>query len=444
MTTKLGSLLAALPVAWARIYTLGLATDEREWRVAQIRSDVHEQLTLDGGAGQFELLARLAVGAWDDITWRFQRGHRARMRIMLAGRTPFPGFAAAAMATAGLAAALRISMEHGLPREEWLGFVLALLAGPLVSVLGVLVARTSPVTGLAALAAGSAALAIVGWETVVAPIAAVAGFAAGLYFVAETRTAARIQSEQGRSASPASPTSSDPFPTEDIMERSDRLERWLPLGALLVLIALAGRFYHDVNFPFEGSDAEILAWYDAGHETEIYGLYFAVMAGGIGTLLFYGGLYGALRRAEGGPGIAAALMLAAGAAAAVIAMVAVSVTSSIGMANVYDDEFNAGGIDPQMVRVFSASGFAFLAMQGAAHAVAAGTIAVVALRTGRIFAPWLAWATAAVAGLQLLNFPLFGMPHTLLVVWMLVVAGSTLVRGTSYQPAAHGPSPVTS
>lgn len=228
------------------------------------------------------------------------------------------------------------------------------------------------------------------------------------------------------------------------MERSDRLERWLPLGALLVVIALAGRFYHDVNFPFEGSDAEILAWYDAGHETEIYGLYFAVMAGGIGTLLFYGGLYGALRRAESGPGIAAALMLAAGAAAAVIAMVAVSVTSSIGMANVYDDEFNAGGIDPQLVRVFSASGFAFLAMQGAAHAVAAGTIAVVALRTGRIFAPWLAWATAAVAVLQLLNFPLFGMPHTLLVVWMLVVAGSTLVRGTSYQPAAHGPSPVTS
>lgn len=225
------------------------------------------------------------------------------------------------------------------------------------------------------------------------------------------------------------------------METEGRLERWMSLGAVLVIISLAAAFWHDASFPFEGTDAEIREWYADGQEARTYGAFLAGLMGAAGLIVFFGGLYAPVRRAEGGAGHLAALMVAAAAIGVAVLMVSTSLGTSIGMAFAYDDKFEAGGIDPQTVRLFSAMGFGLEAMAAAAFAVALGSVAIVSLRTGSVLARWLAWLTVAVAVLLLLNFPLFSMPYSLFCVWTVVVAGWRLFRRAPVGNMAHGVSP---
>lgn len=226
------------------------------------------------------------------------------------------------------------------------------------------------------------------------------------------------------------------------MESSDKLERWLSLGAVLVLVGLAGTFFHDASFPFDGTDDEIREWYADGQELRTYGKFFAGLAGAVGLLAFFGSLHARLRRIEGAPGYLSTLMLVSAGVAAAVSMVATSFGSAIGMAYAYDDKFQAGGIDPQLVRLLSALGFALAAMSAAALAVSLGSLATFALRNGQVMPRWLAWATVAVAVLQLLNFPLFNMPYSVFVLWTLVMAGWRLFRSQEIAPPVpRGASP---
>lgn len=439
----------SLPLVWARLYTLGLPVHERHERLERIASDVYEQRlatrrSRDLAFAILEVLVCLAGSIISDLSWRFERGHKLRVSAIRAGRPPFPVFVTVLLALAGLVGGIRLSVFHDLPGRELAAIILALLAGPLVGVLGILIARQSLVTGILALSAGSAALAVSAFPTLIAPLAAVVGAAVGLSSILETRHAYRTTPAPGRSAAPTSPYPDVPqhqLAVEAAMDAPDKLERWLSLGAILVLVGLVTTMAHDLSFPFDGTDAEIREWYAEGREAVTYGAFLGGLAGGVGLLLFFGGLYASARRAEGGTGYLSALMLASAAGAAAISMLEATLGASVGMAYAYDDEFKAGGVDTQTVRHISALGFGLLAMSAAAMAVALGALATIVLRTRQVLARWLGWATVAVAVLLLLNFPLFNMPQSLFVLWTLVVAAFRLLRPEAVPSMPRAASP---
>jgi hypothetical protein len=153
------------------------------------------------------------------------------------------------------------------------------------------------------------------------------------------------------------------------------------------------------------------------------------MFGGLGLILFFGGLYASMRRAEGGTGYLSATMLVGAGAAATFWMVLIGVTTSTAVAFNYEDEFKTAGVDPQTVRLLDVIGFTLATMAWAALALAMGALAYVSLRTHAVLAPWLAWATLAAAVLLLVSFPLFFLPTTLVPLWLLVTGGWRLVSG---------------
>lgn len=63
-------------MGWTSIYTRSLPTDERDRRLAEIRSDLHEEIT--GGARPTAVLARALRGVPDDITWARRRRSETR------------------------------------------------------------------------------------------------------------------------------------------------------------------------------------------------------------------------------------------------------------------------------------------------------------------------------------------------------------------------------
>jgi len=225
------------------------------------------------------------------------------------------------------------------------------------------------------------------------------------------------------------------------MDIPDRLERWLSLAAILAVVGLITAFAHDASFPFEGTDAEITDWYAEGREAVTYASFLGGLVAGIGLLLFFGSLYGPVRRAEGGAGFLSALMIASAAVAVAVGMIESTLGASLGMAYAYDNEFKAGGVDPQTVRHIAALGFGLQAMSAAAFAVSLGAVATIALRRGQVLARWLAWATAAVAVLLLLNFPLFNMPYAVFVLWTVVVAAYRLLHRSSVPAMPRAATP---
>ncbi len=434
MIATLGSLVFRLPVVWAHVYTYGLSEEERDDRIEKIRSDAHEQQALLGDyrplSDVAEVVYRVFAGAWADLLWRFERGHRARVRAIRAGAPPFPVLTTALVVMAALAAAFRMSTIHDLGRGEHAALVLAVLVGPLVSILGVLVARRSPVTGVLALLAGGGALAAAAWSTVVGPAAAVFAVAAGAGSVSEYRGAQR-QKDDGRSQPPPSEPVREAGEIEDI-QMATRLERWMSLGALGFAVGMVCAFIGwDTTAQTTNTDAEIEAWYAGDTAWRAYTSFLGATFGGGALLVFFGGLYAALRRAEGGPGYLSLLTMAGAVVFVVFFVLSISLTSAMGMGFEFEENFRAGGVDPQTVRLLGVLGYALLAVAAMGGALAAGAAAIVALRTHEVLPQWLAWPGAAVAVLLLFNFPLFMMPMPIFALWLVVVGGWRLFAGRS-------------
>lgn len=143
------------------------------------------------------------------------------------------------------------------------------------------------------------------------------------------------------------------------------------------------------------------------------------------VVLFFGGLFGVLRRAEGGSGSLAAAVFAAGLAIAII-------TS---LANVVEDHLLTGfaenGVDPAVTQAVDGIGPLSLALSGFPQAVVLGGTA--ALLLSRRFAPrWLGWVGFALGALVLVGtgtlvvgpslFPITALGTLLFWLWILALS----------------------
>jgi len=151
--------------------------------------------------------------------------------------------------------------------------------------------------------------------------------------------------------------------------------------------------------------------------------------------LFFGGLFGVLRRVEGGSGALAAGIFAAGIANAIILPIIIVVENHVmlGLA--------AAGGDPLTVRAFDGMGPVSFGLSGFAQAlIVVGTAAL--LRSVQLTPRWLEWLASIVAVVSLIGtltlmwggmFPVAALATMLFRVWMLALS-IALLRGA---PAWH-------
>ena len=149
------------------------------------------------------------------------------------------------------------------------------------------------------------------------------------------------------------------------------------------------------------------------------------------VVLFFGGLFGVLRRAEGGSGSLAAAVFAAGLAIAIIFPLTTMIETHLLFG------FASAGVDPAATQAVDGIGPLSLALSGFPQAVVLGGTA--ALLLSRRFAPrWLGWAGFALGALVLIGtgtlavgpglFPITALGTLLFWVWILALSVALLQR----------------
>lgn len=147
------------------------------------------------------------------------------------------------------------------------------------------------------------------------------------------------------------------------------------------------------------------------------------------VVLFFGGLFGVLRRAEGGSGSLAAAVFAAGLAIALITPLATMIEDHL------LSEFAENGVDPAATQAVDGIAPLSLALSGFPQAVVLGGTA--ALLLSRRFAPrWLGWVGLALGVLVLIGtgtlvvgpslFPITALGTLLFWVWILALSVALL------------------
>lgn len=149
------------------------------------------------------------------------------------------------------------------------------------------------------------------------------------------------------------------------------------------------------------------------------------------VVLFFGGLFGVLRRAEGGSGALATAVFAAGLAIAIITPLATMIETHL------LDGFALAGVDPAATKAVDGIAPLSLALSGFPQAVVLGGTA--ALLLSRRFVPrWLGWAGLALGALSLVGtgtlvvgpslFPITALGTLLFWIWILALSIALLQR----------------
>jgi len=426
-----------LPVVWAHLYTLGLPAAEREGRVLKVKSDVYEQhaaLELEQpGRGRafvvLEVLFCLLASVYADLSWRFVRGHSLRIEAVKAGQHLFPASAVVPLGIATLVAATKLSTIHDLTGLDHLVTTVALVLGPLLTMVSLLLARATPVTAMVGVTSGCMLLAVATWATIVGPLASGVSGVAGLLFVMEHWQAAR-SGEDGLPELNLSRETREPEPLdgEEDFAMTNKLERWLSLGAIVWAVGVIMVFIAPGGQDAGKTDEEILNFYADVNATEAYLGVLGITLGGLGLLLFFGALYASLRRAERGSGFLSLLTVAGAVIFVGFFVLQTAFSNLVAISLSYQEEFKAAGVDPQIVRLFGNLAFLSINIAAMGGALAAGCSAIVALRSGQVLNRWFAWSGAAIAALLLVTFPLFGMPVLLFTIWVFLLGLWRLVR----------------
>ncbi len=191
-----GGWSAALVRFWVRCYASGLPGDLRDERQAEVDSDLWEHSN-DSVTGHStvsgEILARGLLGAPADLSWRLERSRLAMLpgRLVAAvlglfggveaagrwiGRRGLPGVTTAAGVLAGLLGMLVIvtapGNDAGTPAAELVRWGLLVIIAAVALIAGGRTVDAHPRLGGGLTLAASAALGLLLWPTLVAPIAA--------------------------------------------------------------------------------------------------------------------------------------------------------------------------------------------------------------------------------------------------------------------------------
>jgi hypothetical protein len=211
----------------------------------------------------------------------------------------------------------------------------------------------------------------------------------------------------------------------------------LASGAVAAAIYLAGAALF-IGFvvphmpPLDAPAADQAAFYAEQSRSLIYRLVsYAGQAQMAFLILFFGGLFGVLRRAEQGGGSLAAAVFMAGGAIAVISPLAIMIEDHLllGLA--------AAGADPLTVRAFDGLGPRSFALSGFPQAVVLGGTAAILLPQ-RLIPRWIGWFGVALGVIGLIGtgtlgtanlFPITALATLLFRVWLLATSVA-LLRST--------------
>ena len=178
------------------------------------------------------------------------------------------------------------------------------------------------------------------------------------------------------------------------------------------------------------SDREILDYYaDSGHRTREVVAFFLIAAAALALILFAHGLRGLIARSEGDPAPLAALSWAGGITSAALVLAGNALSRATAFAAT-GEEFQ---LDPNTRRLFEDAGLLLLASGAIAAILLVVAVSVAALRHG-VLPRWLGWAGFVTAVLLPLAVAFIGF----LVLWAWVLAVSAaLALNRSPSVTAH-------
>jgi hypothetical protein len=166
------------------------------------------------------------------------------------------------------------------------------------------------------------------------------------------------------------------------------------------------------------SDREILAYYaDSGHRTREVVAFFLIAGSALALMLFANGLRRVIAAAEGDPAPLAALCWGAGITSAALVFAGNAVSRATAFAAM-DDEFK---LDPNTRRLFEDAGLLLLASGAIAAILLVVAVSVATLRFG-VLPRWLGWVGIAAAVLLPLAVGFIG--FLVLWAWVLAVSGA--------------------
>lgn len=199
-------------------------------------------------------------------------------------------------------------------------------------------------------------------------------------------------------------------------------ERWAGLAGIayvaLFLVAFA------LGIEVGPSDREILDYYaDSGHRTREVVAFFLIAAAALALMLFANGLRSLISRAEGNPAPLAALSWAGGITSAAMVLAGNALSRATAFAAMEDD-FQ---LDPNTRRLFEVAGLLLLASGAIAAILLVVAVSVAALRLG-VLPRWLGWAGLVAAVLLPLAVGFIG--FLVLWAWVLAVSAALALNRT--------------
>jgi hypothetical protein len=178
------------------------------------------------------------------------------------------------------------------------------------------------------------------------------------------------------------------------------------------------------------SDREILDYYaDSGHRTKEVVAFFLIAAAALALIVFATALRSIIARAEQETGMLAALAWAGGIASAALVLAGNALSRATAFAAM-DDEFQ---LEPNTRRLFEDAGLLLLASGAIAAILLVVAVSLAALRHG-LLPRWLAWAGFPAAALLPLAIGFVG--FLALWAWLLAVGGALAFRRS--RPTAVG------
>jgi hypothetical protein len=212
-----------------------------------------------------------------------------------------------------------------------------------------------------------------------------------------------------------------------------RWERWTALAGFAYVVLFVAAF--SLGIEVGASDREILEHYaDSGARTREVVAFFLIAAAALALVVFASGLRDRIARAEGGGTTPLAALAWAGALGYAVLTLAGNAISRAPAFAAMEDEFR---LDVDTRRLFEDAGLLLLASGAFAAILLVVAVSLAALRY-RVLPRWLGWAGFVVAPLLVLAVAFLG--FLAFFVWVLAVTGVLAFR-RSPPAAAVGPDP---
>jgi hypothetical protein len=207
-----------------------------------------------------------------------------------------------------------------------------------------------------------------------------------------------------------------------------RWERWAGLAGIAYVVLYVGAF--TLGIEVGQSDREILEYYaDSGHRTNEAIAFFVISGAVLAFALFASSLRSTIAAAEGPPVTLAAVAWIGATAYVALTLAGNAVSRATAFAAMDTDVFE---LDANSRRLFENAGLLLLASGAIAAILLVVAVSVAAVRYG-ILPRWLGWAGFVIAALLPLAIVFLG--FLALFLWVLAVGLVMAIRGGSPGPA---------